>query len=104
MAISLHQKRRTSVIELSAWLIYRNFDLLSAKQFFKQLVNENFYSYTLFQTSAFALKKVPKVLELFTKEKELEKIFLLICLIEMIKQHYLILLLNILKIGMNYYY
>ena len=73
MAISLHQKRRTSIIELAAWLIYRNFDLLNAKQFFKQLVNENFYSYTLFQTSAFALKKTPTVLKLFAKERELEK-------------------------------
>ena len=73
MAISLHQKRRTSIIELAAWLIYRNFDLLNAKQFFKQLVNENFYSYTLFQTSAFALKKSPTVLKLFAKERELEK-------------------------------
>ena len=73
MAISLHQTRRTSLIELAAWLIGRNFDLLNAKQFFKHIVKENFYSYTLFQTSAFALKKTPKVLELFEKEREFEK-------------------------------
>ena len=73
MAISLHETRRTSIIELAAWLVYRNFDMSNAIQFFKQLVNENFYSYTLFQTSVFALKRTPKILEIFEKERELEK-------------------------------